>query len=146
MKKPVMVLLLWLCVCCLIFGQVSSSKRRLFNEAAGTVGKRVPSGWIADGDKFWKSLDIAVDREYTALEADRNIVNKAIVGCLFTDPNIRARWLKEAYDTLMADRWKLILDEGEGSWVLEKGTMLVVGLFGGSGNGDLSASVVFMPK
>ena len=43
MKKLSLVFLLWVFACCLVFGQVSSAKRRLFDEA---LGKRVPSGWI----------------------------------------------------------------------------------------------------
>jgi len=144
MKKLAMVLLLWLCACCLIFGQVSSSRRRLFNEAVGRVGKRVPSGWIEYSGQFWKSLDIAVGTEYTALEAENGSVSTATVGCLFNDDSVRSSWLKAGYDTLIADGWKVISNEGEGNWVLGKGKRMAVGVFGADDDSKLSASVVFM--
>jgi len=68
MKKLGLVLLLWLSACCLIFEQVSSSKRTLFNEALNTLGKSVPSNWKENDGLYWKSLDIAMGRDYSALQ------------------------------------------------------------------------------
>jgi hypothetical protein len=46
MKKQRLVLLLWLCACCLAFMQGCTSRKDLFNEALDMIGKGVPSGWI----------------------------------------------------------------------------------------------------
>jgi hypothetical protein len=143
-KKITLVLLLWLCSCSLIFGQVSSSKRRLFNEASGTVGKQAPSDWIEHEGLFWKSVDILMGKDYIALDVNGNIVGKAIVGCLVADSRAQSRWLKESYDTLVADGWKSILDNGEGAWVLTKRDRMVSGVSTTTDDGTLSASVVFM--
>jgi hypothetical protein len=144
MKKPVIVLLLLLCACSLIFGQASSSRRRLFNEARRMIGKQAPSGWVKKDGQLWKNVDIVVGKEYTAVETDGDIVNKAIVGCLFNDSGVRDKWLKDAYDTLIAGGWKPFLDNGEGNWVLGRSGRLVAGLFGDNVGDLLSASVVFL--
>jgi len=143
MKKLSLVLLLLLCASCLIFGQVSSSKRRLFNEALDTVGKRVPSGWIEHNGLFWKSRDIPMGKDYIALTVNEDIVEQAIVGRLVADYRAQSRWLKESYDTLVADGWTSILDNGEGSWVLLKGNRMVSGVFTTT-DGTLSSAVVFV--
>jgi len=141
MKKASLVLLLWLCACCLIFGQVSSSKRKLFTEANGMVGKRVPSGWVENGGIFWKSLDFAIGKEYSSVQPNGNIVEQAIVGSLFADSRAQSRWLKESYDTLVADKWEFVSDNG-GVKVLMKGDRMV-SLVPGN-NGNIGASVVFV--
>jgi len=141
MKKLSLVLLLSLCACCLVFGQVSSAKRKLFNEALGTVGKRVPSGWIEDGGKYWKSLDFSIGKEYIQLTVNRNIVEQAHVGCVFANTRAQTRWLKESYDTLIADKWEIVLDDGE-SWALMKGGRLATGVFTDV-DGTPFAAVVF---
>jgi len=142
MKKSSLVLLLWLCTCCLVFGQVSSAKRALFNEALNTIGKRVPSGWKENDGLFWKSLDIAVGKDYTALQVNGNIVELAIVGCSFANISAQIRWLSESYDTLVADRWELLSDDDE-AMVLTKGDR-AVSIFPDTDNGTISAAAVFM--
>ena len=143
MKKLSLVLLLWLCACCLVFGQVNSARRALFNEANGTVGKRVPSGWKEWEGLFWKSTDIAIGKDYTALQVKGNIVELAMVGCLFANYNAQTRWLKESYDTLVADRWE-ILSNTVDDWVLKKGDILATNETSSTDDGTLTAAVVFM--
>jgi len=36
----------------------------LYNEALGTLGKHVPSNWKENDGLFWKSIDIAVGKDY----------------------------------------------------------------------------------
>jgi hypothetical protein len=123
MKKLMLVLLLWLCACCFVFGQVSSAKRTLFNEALNTVGKRVPSGWSLHEGMYWKSYnakDIVGGKDWLALQLNGNIVEQAIVGCAFTAYNAQMRWVSESYDTLVADKWEFISDDDE-SVLLTKG-------------------------
>jgi len=68
MKKLSLVLLLWLSAFCLVFGQVSSARKSLFNEANNTIGKRVPSSWKENDGLYWKSLNIAVGKEYSVVQ------------------------------------------------------------------------------
>jgi len=143
MKKLSLVLLLWLCACCLVFGQVNSARRALFNEANGTVGKRVPSGWKEWDGLFWKSTDISVGKDYTALQVKGNIVELAMVGCLFANSSAQTRWIKESYDTLVADKWE-ILSNNAGDWVLKKGDILVTYESSSTNDGTLTTAVVFM--
>jgi len=143
MKKLSLVLLLWLCAICLVFGQVNSARRALFNEANGTVGKRVPSGWKEWEGLFWKSTDIAIGKDYTALQVKGNIVELAMVGCLFANSSAQTRWIKESYDTLVADRWE-ILSNNAGDWVLKKGDILVTYESSTTDDGTLTTAVVFM--
>ena len=144
MKKISLVLLLCLCACGVVFGQVSSAKRRLFNEALGMVGKGVPSGWIEHDGSFWKSRDFSIGKEWTTLTVNRNIVEQAQVGCLFANNKARSRWIKESYDTLIADKWEQILGDGD-SWVLMKGDKLVSGVTDET-DGTPTAAVVFMKR
>jgi len=144
MKKLSLVLLLWLCACSLVFGQVSSAKRRLFNEALGTVGKSAPSGWIENNGSYWKSRDISIGKEFMMVNVNRNIVEQAQVGCLFANNKARSRWIKESYDTLIADKWEQILGDGD-SWVLMKGDKLVSGVTDET-DGTPTAAVVFMKR
>jgi photosystem II stability/assembly factor-like uncharacterized protein len=116
--------------------------RSLLNEAIGTVANRVPSGWMAYGGLFWKSLDLAVGIDWAALQVNGNIVEQAIVGCLFSNTGVQARWLKESYDILIADRWELVSNNGE-VWVLVKGNRMVSGV-PTVDKSTISASVVFM--
>ena len=143
MKKLSLVLLLWLCACCLVFGQVNSARRALFNEANGTVGKRVPSGWKEWDGLFWKSTDISVGKDYTALQVKGNIVELAMVGCLFANSSAQTRWIKESYDTLVADKWE-ILSNNAGDWVLKKGDILVTYESSSTNDGTLTTAVVFL--
>jgi hypothetical protein len=138
MKKLSLILLICLCAC----GQSSPSRISLFNEANSTVGNRPPSGYIEDGDSYWKSRDLAVGKDWIVLQTSGNIVEQAIVGCLFANTGAQTKWLKESYDTLVADKWALLSDEG-GVWVLMKGDNLASGV-SSVDNGNISASVVFM--
>jgi len=115
--------------------------RSLLTEANNTLGNRVPSGWVAHDGLFWKSLDIAVGKEWTASQVN-GIVEQAIVGCLFADYNAQTRWLKESYDALIADKWELVTNNSE-VWVLVKSDRMVTGI-PSVNNGIISASVVFM--
>jgi hypothetical protein len=115
--------------------------RNLLIEANGTVGNRVPSGWVTHNGLFWKSLDLAVGKEWIALQV-KGIVEQAIVGCLFADQSAQTRWLKESYDALIADKWELVSNNG-GVWVLVKGDRMVSGILTVD-NGIISASAVFM--
>jgi len=115
--------------------------RNMLNEANGTVGNRVPSGWVAHDSLFWKSLDIAVGKDWIALQV-KGIVEQAIFGCLFTDSGAQTRWLKESYDALIADKWELVSNNAV-VWVLVKGDRMVSGVHS-IGNNIISASVVFM--
>jgi len=143
MKKLSLVLLLWLCACCLVFGQVSSTKRKLFTEALGTVGKRPPSGWVKYNGSYWKSRDISYGKEYMLVNVNgRNVVEQAHVGCFFANTRAQTRWLKESYDTLVADRWELILDDDDGTWVFMKGNILATGVAEET-DGTPVAAVVF---
>jgi len=107
MKKLALVLLICLCA----FGQGSSSKTSLFNEALDTVGNRPPSGYIEDGDSYWKSRDLSVGKDWIVLQTNGGLVEQAIVGCLFANTGAQAKWLKESYDTLIADKWELLSDD-----------------------------------
>jgi len=138
MKKLSLVLLICLFAC----GQGSSSRISLFNEANGTVGNRPPSGYIEDGDSFWKSLDLSVGKDWIVLQVDGNIVEQAIVGCLFANTGAQTKWLKESYDTLVADKWALLSDDG-GVWVLMKEDKVASGV-SSVDNGTISASVVLL--
>jgi hypothetical protein len=144
MKKLSLVLLLWLYACCLVFGEGSSSRMGLFNEALGTVGKRVPSGWIENDGSYWKSRDIAIGKEFTMANANRNIVVNAQVGCAFANVRTQIIWLKESYDMLIADKWELVIDDGE-SWVLMKGDKFAIGVTDVT-DGTPMASVVFQQR
>ena len=95
MKKLSLVLLLWLSVFCLVFGQVSSARKTLFTEANNTIGKRVPSGWKENEGLYWKSLDIAVGKEYSAVQVKGNLVEMAIVGCIVANKSAQTKWLEE---------------------------------------------------
>ena len=145
MKKFSLVLLLWLCACCLVFGQVSSARRRLFNEALGTVGKRVPSGWIENDGSYWKSRDISIGKDFMMATVKRNIVEQAQVGCLFANTRNQARWLKESYDTLIADKWTLFFEDDDGTWILMKGDKYAISVIDET-DGTPVASVVFQAK
>jgi photosystem II stability/assembly factor-like uncharacterized protein len=116
--------------------------RNLLFETNGTVGNRVPSGWAAYGGLLWKSLNLAVGIDWAALQVRGNIVEQAIAGCLFTNTGDQTRWLRESYDTLVADRWALVSNNG-GVWVLVKGDRMVSGI-PVVDKGTISASVVFM--
>jgi len=116
--------------------------RNLLNEANGTVGNRVPSGWKENGGLYWKSFDLGVGKDWIALQVNANIVEQAIVGCLFANTNDRTRWLKESYDILIADKWALVSNNG-GVWVLVKGDRMVSGV-PAADKGVISASVIFM--
>jgi DNA-binding transcriptional regulator of glucitol operon len=138
MKKISLVLVICLCAC----GQGSSSRISQFNEANGMVGNRPPSGYIEDGDSYWKSRDLAVGKDWVVLQTNGNTVEQAIVGCLFANTGAQTKWLKESYDTLVANKWALLSDDGE-TWVLMKGDNLASGV-SSVDNGTISASVVFM--
>jgi len=144
MKKLSLVLLLWLCACCLVFGQVSSAKRALFNEGLNTIGKRVPSGWTLHDGLYWKSYnanDIVGGKDWLALQLNGNIVEQAIVGCAFTTYNAQMSWVSESYDTLVADKWEFISDDDE-SVLLKKGDK--VAYIRIDSDDDYSAFVIFM--
>jgi hypothetical protein len=138
MKKLSLVLLICLCAC----GQGAPSRKSLFNEALGTVGKSPPSGWIENDGSYWKSLDLSVGKDWIVLQVDGNIVEQAIVGCLFANAGAQTKWLKESYDTLIADKWALLSDDG-GAWVLMNGDKVVSGVTS-EDNGSISAAVSFM--
>jgi len=138
MKKLGLILLLCLCAC----GQGAPSKKSLFNEALDTVGKSPPSGWIENDGSYWKSLDLSVVKDWIVLQVDGNIVEQAIVGCLFANTGAQTKWLKESYDTLIADKWALLSNDG-GAWVLMKEDKVVSGVTS-EDNGNISAAVSFM--
>jgi len=138
MKKLGLVLLICLCAC----GQGSSSRISLFNEANGAVGNRPPSGYIEDGDSYWKSRDLSVGKDWIVLQTNGDLVEQALVGCLFADTGAQTKWLKESYDTLIANKWVLLSDDG-GVWVLMKEDKLASGV-SSVDNDTISASVVFM--
>jgi hypothetical protein len=143
MKKLSLVLLLGLCAGCLVFGQASPAKRRLFTEALGMVGKRPPSDWVKYNGSYWKSRDISYGKEYMLVNVNgRNVVEQAHVGCFFANTRAQTRWLKESYSTLVADRWELILDEDDGTWVFMKGDILATGV-AEKADGTPVAAVVF---
>jgi hypothetical protein len=157
MKKTSVVLLLWLCACCLVFVQGCSKKTANneapitdgrsvlsgWNEAVDTIGKGVPSGWTLHDGMYWKSYnDIAVGKEWTALQLQGTIVEQAIVGCVFANNSDRTRWLKESYDTLIAGKWELVMEDAD-SWIFMKEDILAAGVINDS-DGTISASVVFM--
>jgi hypothetical protein len=144
MKKLSLVLLLWLCAFCLAFGEGSSSRMGLFNEAVGTVGRRVPSGWIEDGGSYWKSRDFAIGKEFSMVNATRNVVDNAQVGCIFANTRTQALWLKESYDMLVADKWQFVMDDGD-TWILLKGDLYAIGVQEIT-DGTPIASVVFQRK
>jgi hypothetical protein len=143
MKKMSLVLLLFLCACGLAFAEGSYSRTSLFNEANGMIDKRLPSGWTEGGGLYYKSQDFAVGKEYTALHVNGNMVEAAIVGCLFTDNNARTVWLKESYDALIADRWEFA-STNDGNWVLLKGNRAASSDASLTNDGKFSASVVFV--
>jgi len=146
MKKLSLVLLLWLCACCLVFGQASSSKRRLFTEALNTIGKRPPSGWVKYKGSYWKSRDISYGKEYMLVNVNKNnAVEQAHVGCFFDSTKAQTRWLKESYNTLVADKWELILDDDDGNWVFMKGNNLATGV-SEEADGNPVAAVVFSQR
>ena len=116
--------------------------RNLLNEALVTVGNRVPSGWKENGGLYWKSFDLGVGKDWTALYVNTNTVEQAIVGCLFANSGDQTRWLRESYDILIADKWALVSNNG-GVWVLVKGDRMVSGI-PTVDKGTTSASVVFM--
>jgi hypothetical protein len=144
LKKLSLVLLLWLSAFCLIFGQVSSAKKSLFNEANNTIGKRVPSKWKENDGLFWKSLDIAVGKEYSAVQVKGNLVEMAIVGCVVANKSAQTKWLKESYDTLIADKWALVSGNAD-DFVLTKSDRYVTSSINNDG-GAINVSVVFMTK
>jgi len=116
--------------------------RNLLNEANGTVGNRIPSGWKENGGLYWKSFDLGVGKDWIALQVNANIVEQAIVGCLFANTGDRTMWLKESYDILIADKWVLVSNNG-GVWVLVKGDRMVSGV-PAADKDVISASVIFM--
>jgi len=144
MKKLSLVLLLWLSAFCLVFGQVSSAKRTLFNEANNTIGKRVPSSWKENDGLFYKSLNFAVGVEYSAVQVKGNLVELAIVGCVLANKSDQAKWLKESYDTLIADKWALVSGNAD-DFILSKSDRYVTSSASNDGSG-FTVSVVFMTK
>jgi len=144
MKKLSLVLLLWLSAFCLIFGQVNSARKTLFNEAYNTIGKRVPSSWKENEGIYWKSLDIAVGKDYSAAQLKGNLVEMAIVGCIVTNKSAQTKWLKESYDTLIADKWVLFSGNAD-DFILSKSDRFATSSANNDG-GTISVSVVFMTK
>jgi hypothetical protein len=142
MKKLSLVLLVWLSTFCLVFGQVSSAKKSLFNEANNTIGKRVPSSWKENEGLYWKSLNIAVGKDYSAVQVKGNLVEMAIVGCIVANKSAQTKWLKESYDTLIADKWVLVSGNAD-DFILSKSDRFVTSSTNNDG-GSISVSVVFM--
>jgi len=144
MKKLSLVLLLWLSAFCLVFGQVSSARKSLFTEANNTIGKRVPSSWKENDGLYWKSLDIAVGKDYSAVQLKGNLVEMAIVGCVVANKSAQTKWLKESYDTLISDKWVLYSGNAD-DFILSKSDRYVTSSVNNDG-GTINVSVVFMTK
>jgi hypothetical protein len=144
MKKLSLVLLLWLSAFCLVFGQVNSARKSLFTEANGTIGKRVPSSWKENDGLYWKSLNIAAGKDYSAVQVKGNIVELALVGCVVANKSAQTKWLKESYDTLIADKWALVSGNAD-DFILSKSDRYVTSSTRNDG-GTINVSVVFMTK
>jgi len=144
MKKLTLVLFLWLSAFCLVFGQVNSARRTLFNEANNTIGKHVPSSWKENEGLYWKSLDIAVGKDYSAVQVKGNLVELATVGCFVANKSAQTKWLKESYDTLIADKWVLFSGNAD-DFILSKSDRFVTSSVNNDG-GAINVSVVFMTK
>lgn len=116
----------------------------MFSEALDMIGKGVPSGWIEENGSYWSTSNFRFGKEFMIANVNGLIVEQVMVICAFANNADQYRWLKESYDTLIADNWELILDDDD-TWAFMKEDKLATGV-SDDNDGTPMASVVFIQR